>query len=330
MVDALRELEGAAPHSAALREEVTGPLVDALFADAGRVRKTLSSGLVIEFVHSSKITRDFILSRPASPDHVGEPQTTRLLLHLPRGARHVVIGGAYFGDHALLIARSLQGSGGVVHAFEPNARNVELLAHNALLNGLANLRAHRKGLWDRAARLSLAGDDALASSVEAVQGGSPEDTFDTVTIDEYRRELDGPVGLVMLDIEGGELKALQGARAQLSLPAGEAPNVVFEIHSHYVDWSRGLHRTGIVEFMRSLGYHVWAVRDSHSNVDLAGQPIELIPPEHTYLEGPAHGFNMLAVKDPRLVAGEPFRMRRDVSPKYLFHKDPSLYHPLKD
>lgn len=329
IVDALRELELAAPQSAALREEVTGPLVDALFAGAGRVRKTLSSGLILEFVHSSKITRDFILSRPAMPDHVWEPQTTRLLLHLARGTRHVVIGGAYFGDHALLIARSLQASSGTVHAFEPNARNVELLAHNARLNGLANVRAHRKGLWDHAARLRLAGDDALASSVDAAQEGSG-DTFDTVTIDDYRRELDGPVGLVMLDIEGGELKALRGGRAQLSLPAGEAPNVVFEIHSHYVDWSRGLERTEIVEFMRSLGYHVWAVRDSHSNVELAAQPIELIPVERVYLEGPPHGFNMLAVKDPRLVAGEPFRMRRDVSPKYLFHKDPSLYHPLKD
>jgi hypothetical protein len=183
------------------------------------------------------------------------------------------------------------------------------------------------GLWDRVTTLRLLGEDALASSGEA--DAAAPDSFPTTTIDEYASHLGGPIGLVMLDIEGGEERALRGGRAQLALPAHEAPNVVFEVHSHYVDWSRGLHRTSIVEYMRSLGYEVYAVRDAHTNVDLKGAPIELIAPEDTYLEGPPHGFNMLAVKDRDLVRESMFRFRSGVSPKYLFHKDPALHHPIK-
>jgi FkbM family methyltransferase len=216
----------------------------------------------------------------------------------------------------------------VVHAFEPNQLNVALLEDNARLNGLGNVRAHRKGLWDRATTLKLIGDDALASSGEVA--AETEGAFDTVTMDEYRKGLDAPIGLVMLDIEGGEMKALRGAHGQLSLPAGQAPNVVFEVHSHYVDWSRGLEKTDVVEYLAGLGYQVYSIRDAHSNVDLKGQPVELIPAAQTYIGGPAHGFNMLAVKDASLLRDALFRMRRHVSPKYLFHKDPALHHPLKD
>jgi hypothetical protein len=45
---------------------------------------------------------------------------------------------------------------------------------------------------------------------------------------------------VTIDIEGAELAALQGAESFLSLPAGRAPNILFEVHRHYVDWSEGL------------------------------------------------------------------------------------------
>lgn len=329
LVGALRRIEASFPYAGSIREDVTGPIVDAAFAGAGLVRKRLASGLVLDFHAGSKITRDFILSTPPEPDHVWEPQTTRLLLRLAEGVRHVVIGGAYFGDHALLIAQRLLAAQGSVHCFEPNEQNVRLLAHNAELNRLTNVRAHRKGLWDRATRLKLVGDDALAASGEMAAGDDPESAFDTVTIDAYRRGLDADVGLVMLDIEGGELKALMGARGELSRPPASAPAVVFEIHSLYVDWSRGLERTPVVEYLAGLGYRIYAVRDIHSNHDLGGHPIELIPAADVYLEGPPHGFNMLAVKDAAIVGDPLFRICHHVSPKYLFHKDPALYHPLK-
>jgi hypothetical protein len=47
-----------------IREEITGPLVDALFDDNQVIRKTLSSGVTFEFLYRSKIARDFVMSTP--------------------------------------------------------------------------------------------------------------------------------------------------------------------------------------------------------------------------------------------------------------------------
>src|SRR5581483_4924123 len=108
VIDFCRALEasGAFPADANVRETITGPIMDAVFAGSTGLRKVLESGLVYNFDYTSKIARDLLLGED-HPDHVFEPQTTRLLLHLARGATHVLIGGAYGGDHALLVAQQI-------------------------------------------------------------------------------------------------------------------------------------------------------------------------------------------------------------------------------
>jgi FkbM family methyltransferase len=310
------------------REELTGPLVDALHGQVGVVRKELSNGVVFDFYYRSRIARDFVMSVPEKPDHVWEPQTTKLLLQLSAGAGHVVVGGAYFGDQAVLVAHALREAGGLCHAFEPDAEQAAMLEHNARLNGLGNLRVNAVGLWsDSRTRLRLVGHDALASPVAAEGEEAGEQTYPTTTVDEYLDRCGvGRVGLIMLDLEGGELSALRGARRQLSLPPGLAPHVVFEVHRSYVDWSGGLPNTEILRYLSSFGYTAFAVRDFQNNYDMRGRPVELIPAADVYLEGPPHGFNMLAVKD-AAVLGDRVRFCRGVSPKLLLHREPALHHP---
>lgn len=344
-LDACRQAETLPEfaRTAAPREETVGPVVDALHAEVAVVRRELAGGLVFDFYYRSHIARDFVMSVPAKPDHVWEPQTTKLLLHLSEGAANVVVGGAYFGDHAVLVADRLRNSGGVCHCFEPDAEQAAMLEHNARLNGLANVRVNAVGLWsDSATRLRLVGDDALAGAVAADGGGGAnpderaaaaattagERTVAATTVDQYLEERGaGRAELIMLDLEGGELSALRGARRQLSLPANLAPHVVFEVHRSYVDWSGGLEKTDILKYLSSFGYTVFAVRDFQSNYDMRGRPVELIPAAAAYLEGPPHGFNMLAVKDTGVLGGELFRFVSGVSPKLLPHKDPALHHP---
>lgn len=311
-----------------VREQVTGPIVDALHQCLGPMRKRLASGIDFHFHYRSKIAREFVLAPESQPDHVWEPQTTRLLLQLGRQARQALIGGAYSGDQAILLAREIRGRGGVVHCFEPNPEQMAMLRLNATVNELDNLRFNRLGLWDRdQAMLRLVGEDSFAHPEPASAGA--EDGFATVTVNTYgaAQRIDR-LDLVMLDIEGAELAALQGADRYLGQPKGQAPNIVFEVHRHYVDWSRGLDSTEICRFLSGFGYHLFAVRDYQSNVPMGRQPIELIRPEETYLDGPPHGFNMLAVKDETILANPAFRFVSGVSPKLLKHRDPRLHQPL--
>lgn len=311
-----------------IREEVTGPLIDALYDDAHIVRKELMDGTQLDFYYRSKIARDFVMSEPIKPDHAWEPQTSRLLVQLTKNAHHVLIGGAYFGDQAILIAKQIARQGGTVHAFEPNNEQRAMLMCNAALNQLTNIVPRSEGLWDNSSSmLKLVGFDSFAYPEIDQSGGT--DGFKTITISDYLQAADiSKLDLIMLDIEGAEFKALQGAQTFLSLPVGEAPDIVFEVHRHYVDWSMGLENTGIVKLLTDNGYHVFALRDFNSNYDLSNRPIELIPADSVYLEGPDHGFNMVAVKNPDIFNNPQYKICHNVSPKLLRHKDPALHHPV--
>jgi len=327
--EALRRAETEADDPASFREQVRWPLVMSLLGEGGTHKVRMKNGLVFEVGPDSRIEQALLLSLSAEPDHVWEPQTTRLLVALSAGAEHVIVGGAYIGDHVLFIARELakQQPPGVVHAFEPMSHTFNRLVRNIELNDAANVRPHRLGLWDRRASLSLSGAAALASSLEGADGAGG--AIESVSIDEYAQANElSSVGLIMLDTEGGEERALVGARELLSRPAGAAPHVVFEVHRNFVDWTNGLENTSVVRLMTENGYEVFAIRDLHGNRSMEGQPIEVIPVDRVYLEGPPHGFNMLASKDPEIVGRLSLRVVEGVSPKLLPEKDPALHHPL--
>ncbi len=311
-----------------VREDVSGPLIDALFDDNQIMRKQISDGTIFEFLYRSKIARDFVMSDPVVPDHAWEPQTSRLLVALAKGVKNVVVGGAYFGDQTILIAKEVAKSGGVVFAFEPNNDQRTMLVKNAKLNQLSNIVPHSEGLWDNSTTtLTLIGYDSFAYP-KAVDP-SHDNVFQTITIDEHLRSISvDRLDLIMLDIEGAELRALKGGLRFLNQPIGQAPNIVFEVHRHFVDWSDGLENTELIRFLTDLDYKVFAVRDFNSNFNLSGKPIEIIPASDVYLEGPDHGFNMVAVKDISIFNTTGFRICHGVSPKLLRHKDPALHHPI--
>jgi FkbM family methyltransferase len=320
IIAVLQQYEALPEHRfTTVRDDVTGPIVDALHAGIEVVRKELRNGTQFDFPYRSKIARDFVMAIPEKPDHVWEPQTTKLLIHLSHDITDVIVGGAYFGDQAILIAEALRGRG-TCHAFEADAHQAAMLERNAALNALDNVRVSAVGLWsDSVSHLRFVGSDAFASTVVAA-GGIP-----TITIDDYASSSAiARIGLIMLDVEGSELHVLHGARRVLS---DQAPHVVFEVHRWYVDWSAGLHNTEIVRWLVSFGYTLFAIRDFQSNYDLSGHPIELVPVETAYLEGPPHGFNVLAVRDTSVIENGAFRITPNVSPKLLLHRDPKHHHP---
>lgn len=320
MFDALRQAEIEAANPAVFREHVRWPLILALLSHVETHRVVLQNGLVFDVSPDSRIEKALLLSTEPHPDHVWEPQTTKLLTALADGATNVIVGGAYIGDHVAFVARVAR----AVHAFEPAQHSFERLLHQLAVNDLHNVAARRLGLWDSSdVALALQGDLALASSVLTTD---LENAFKSVSIDDYVREQNlGTVELIMLDTEGGEENALLGARQTI---ARCSPNIVFEIHRNFVDWSAGLQKTSVVSFLTSQGYDVFAIRDFHNNYPMANAPVEVIPVDRVYLDGPPHGFNTLATKDANLIARLGLRIVRDVSPKLLLDKDPALHLPL--
>ena len=129
-IAALVSFESKAGHPQKnVRETVSGPLSDALFMGE-KFSKKLQNGLTINFVYNSKIAREFLLSDPAVPNHVWEPQTTKLLLHFSGGAKNVIIAGAYFGDQAIPVAHHIRATG-IWDTCEPNKNHSAVISENA-------------------------------------------------------------------------------------------------------------------------------------------------------------------------------------------------------
>ena len=132
----------------------------------------------------------------------------------------------------------------------------------------------------------------------------------------------------MLDIEGGEYAALQGAKKVLSAGPASAPAVICEIHRHYVDWTSGLAETPLCKLLTDHGYEVFAIRDYQGNQAMPDGIVELVDIASAIIDGPPHGFNLLAVKSRARLDKDTFRIVHGVSPKLLHHRDPKLFAPL--
>src|SRR5438046_976956 len=90
----LVEAERNRDRPAHFRFEVRWPIVQALLA-AHNHRVQLANGLIFEVKPQSRIEKAFLLSLDPVPDHVWEPQTTKLTSVLARDAGNVIVGGAY-------------------------------------------------------------------------------------------------------------------------------------------------------------------------------------------------------------------------------------------
>lgn len=328
---ALAEAEKHSQQPAQFRREVRWPIVQALISGNSHLVK-LKNGLVFEIWPQSRIEQALLLSLDDLPDHIWEPQTTRLACILAKDCTDVVIGGAYIGDQALPVAKVLQANekGGCVHAFEPSPQAFGQLVHNIELNELQNVRAQRLALWDQAdIEMRFQGAPALVSAF-AHPEQKDETAFKvlTTTIDEYAKEYGiASVGLIMLDTEGAEEQVLSGARNLLEKKYPEAPHVIFEVHSDHVDLSTKLENVSFVQFLASLGYEIFAIRDLHGHLSMEKRAIEIIPLQDVYVANVPHGFNMLATKDNDLASRYGLKVARNVSPKLLSEKNIYLPYP---
>jgi FkbM family methyltransferase len=330
LVDCLVEIERSLQvgNDANVREDLTGPIVDLLFDQGELLQRTVDGGLRFNFRYSSKIARDFVLARGRALDHVWEPQTTRSVIALSDGRHNVLIGGAYIGDHALYAARALA-QGGYCHCFELSNESLALLRSNIADNRIENIVVNQKALWSvDGAAIMLDGEDSHASPQLA--GTSAGETFESRSIDGYVADqgLDR-LDLVMLDIEGGEFDAIQGAQQVLSRPADTAPALICEIHRAYVDWSAGLRTTPLCAALISHGYEVFCIRDYQGNEAVDPPHVELVDIDSAVIDGPPHGFNLLAVKSRARLNPNTFRIVHGVSPKLLKHRNPAIHAPLR-
>jgi FkbM family methyltransferase len=187
-----------------------------------------------------------------------EPYTVRLFRELVKPGMVVVDLGAYLGYYTLLAARGME-SAGTVYAFECNPVNYRFLLHNLRLNRYRETVVPRsEAVADEVGVLpfSVRGWDLSAGSLWEKSERKQVIDVPSTTLD---RALDGQqIDVLKMDIEGGELHALDGMSSMIS----NSPNLVmFTECNPSALAAAGTSASELLERLHAVGFEVREIHE---------------------------------------------------------------------
>jgi len=158
-----------------------------------------------------------------------EAGTTRLVSQIVKPGMVVVDIGAHVGYFTLLAAR-LAGPAGKIYAFEPEPANHALLKENVQRNGYTNVEVVNKAVSDQTGSTVLFISSMDTGSNSLYQGRSSDGdqvTVEMIEFDSFHADNGNPhIDLMKVDIEGAEIKAIQGMEKLLGNQ--DRPDLIIE------------------------------------------------------------------------------------------------------
>jgi FkbM family methyltransferase len=157
---------------------------------------------------------DSIISESIRNSKVWAEAETRLFRELIKPGMVVVDVGANIGYFSLL-ASVLVGSGGHVHAFEPDPLNCSLLRKSIRLNDVSNIEVVQMALSDDNATISLFIDSQNKGDHRIWEPtGESRKRIDirATTLDDYLDQKQTRASFIKIDVQGAEGKVLGGMK----------------------------------------------------------------------------------------------------------------------
>ena len=191
-----------------------------------------------------------------------EIRESRLIRRLLRPGDTFVDIGANLGWFTVLGSKRV-GQHGKVIAFEPSTNIWLQLNRSVEINRLCNVHLERLALSDETGTTFLTGATAensgLASIISATKGsshGQGEDVAVTKFDDYWKREINARVRLVKIDVEGAELKVLEGMKNFLQ--ARQCDYLMIEISDKWLH-SLGMSALHAINLLRSYNYDLYRI-----------------------------------------------------------------------
>lgn len=193
---------------------------------------------------------------------VWEPGTMALLKELARGARTVVTAGSHIGFVNLEILSALRPEG-MIFTFEPASGLFARTVENIALNGAEDrIRAFRAAISDASGEGELFVSNLRTSLIAYTADHSSRAVREKVplkTLDGWKSEQGiGSLDLLVLDIEGYELRALRGAEGILR---DDRPALCLEVARKITNEEDA---GALFAFLAERGYGAWAIDDDYS------------------------------------------------------------------
>jgi FkbM family methyltransferase len=198
------------------------------------------------------------ISRQLAKYHDHEPISTEIISTIIKEGMTIIDIGSNIGHYAL-IESGLVGSRGRIIAIEPMSENIELLNFNLKLNAINNVTVMQGAVSDYdgigilyVSPLSNWNSLQKTPSWHPAQGTRE---INTMKLDTLINNMNIPVDLIRMDIEGGELRAFKGMAETLKK---YKPRIAVEMHTFIIGKDSSIE---IIEVLKSLGYHTLSVVD---------------------------------------------------------------------
>lgn len=187
-----------------------------------------------------------------------------------RPGDHYIDAGANIGLYTLL-ALSIIGPRGYVHAFEPNPESADHLQEVLSINQIENVSVHKIGLSDTAEEVGFnLTQDSCTAHIEVVGSVSTSDVrIRLARLDEHLPN--GRYAMAKLDIEGYEPFAIQGASRWLKF--GNPPVLQIEMAGYSKRF--GISTSEFIGELDSIGYFTAVYEPETGTLNPTNRPWEI-------------------------------------------------------
>lgn len=188
-----------------------------------------------------------------------EPFKTRMVQRLLQAGMTYVDIGTNKGYFALLAARLLHGTGQVL-AFEPEPWNCQCVRRSIEANAYTNIRLFELAVGDANKAVSLhlgnkSGWHSLLQNLHQCGQGTTE--VQQRCLDSILDELEvDQVDLIKIDVEGAELRVLEGARETLTRNQDVA--LLMDLHPYL-----GTSSVAVCNILQDLGFQLYEMQPPH-------------------------------------------------------------------
>lgn len=153
--------------------------------------------------------------------------------------------GANAGFYAIIAAKTV-GPAGQIYAFEPSPELSRRIRTNAAANGFTNVEVIESAVFNTDGQIDfgLVGDLSVSNSINA-SGAAQKIAVPCTRIDTFAAN-HRPPDLILIDVEGAEAEALQGAMQSIR---EHQPVIMVEVH-----WLGEKFTTFVEQNLKPLGY----------------------------------------------------------------------------
>lgn len=194
-----------------------------------------------------------------------EPETSRLFCTLLQPGDSVIDVGGHIGYFSLMAA-AITGNNGHVYTFEPEAANYQNLLKNIQRNPFKNIQVFHEAAGECEKEVTFYinadndGGHALWDVSKHDFNELSRNHLETRSIHQttlthaLKEKMHSPLRLIKMDVEGCELKVLQGAKQLLI--ENDYPFVIAEVN-RFAMKQMNTDETELRRFMSSMGYHAY-------------------------------------------------------------------------